>query len=386
MSAASPKDVADLTLKIYDTVADEKAWDAVLDHFVDRVGAQGCILFEWRDTPDGRRLAAPFFSGFYNAPELEIYLAKCAHLEARDQEALRANTGDDDEVDLVDDTVLARSKTELENQEHMKTLRLFNIFHRAAGVMNKDNRWLSLFSVQLNKSRGPLTDAERAYMAALLPHFAKALDLGLPMRQLSRRSESVLAAIDRLNVGMCLLDERGAVVVANEEFRRQEEAYRAFRITPDGKLRLADDQGQNQLASLMSTVRNHGKFGARPRKEAIATDGFLCIEVSPLTRAEEIGSSAFSGFILTSTDTSRPVACDVAPMRDAFGLTEAELSLVEAIGEGLTNPQIADRRGRSTATINAQVKSILSKSRCATRAQFVRMMMRFGANFLAERR
>jgi hypothetical protein len=56
--------------------------------------------------------------------------------------------------------VIAKSKAELENQEHMKTLKRFGIFHRAAGVMNKDNRQLMMFSVQLNAARGPLNDKE----------------------------------------------------------------------------------------------------------------------------------------------------------------------------------------------------------------------------------
>ncbi|MGY9057926.1 MAG: helix-turn-helix transcriptional regulator [Alphaproteobacteria bacterium] len=74
--------------------------------------------------------------------------------------------------------------------------------------------------------------------------------------------------------------------------------------------------------------------------------------------------------------------CDTAPIKSAFGLTDAELSLVEFISEGFTNPEIAERRNRSVETINTKVKSILSKSQCANRTQFVRTMMRFGTNFV----
>lgn len=374
------------TLRVYDTVANPSIWPEMLDCLVERIGAQGCIFFEWVDAEESRRLTAPIFSGFYSAEGLQTYLRKCAHLEARDQEALRSNTRDDDGIDLIDDSVLAASKTELENDEHMRTLRRFGIFHRAAGVLNKDNRWLSLFSVQLKETRGQLTAKERHYLNQLLPHFAKAMDLGFPMRQLHRQAHGMLTAIDQLTIGLCLLDSAGNVMVMNEEFCRQKDNYRAFTVSRDGKLGMTDVAGQAAFRALTSSPRCHGKFGARPRKEAIATsaeDSFLCIEVSPLNRSDEIGTGAFSGYLISSTDTSRPIQCNIAPMRDAFGLTQAELSLVEAIGEGLTNPQIADQRGRSVATINAQVKSILSKSQCATRAQFVRMMMRFGANLLS---
>ena len=78
---------------------------------------------------------------------MAYYLQKCVHLEVRDQDVIRANTSIEDAIGLVDDAVIAKSKAELENQEHMKTLKRFGIFHRAAGVMNKDNRQLTMFSV-----------------------------------------------------------------------------------------------------------------------------------------------------------------------------------------------------------------------------------------------
>ena len=78
-----------------------------------------------------------------------------------------------------------------------------------------------------------------------------------------------------------------------------------------------------------------------------------------------------------------PFRCNTDPIQSAFGLTKTELSIVEAIFDGLSNPEIAERRGRSVETVNTQVKSVLSKSNCNTRTQLVRMMMRFGTDFLA---
>ena len=89
------------------------------------------------------------------------------------------------------------------------------------------------------------------------------------------------------------------------------------------------------------------------------------------------------GYVVYSTDTSLPFRCNIDSIQTVFGLTDTELAIVEAIGEGLSNPEIAERRGRSVETVNTQVKSVLSKSNCHTRTQLVRMMMRFGTNFLS---
>ncbi|WP_282046014.1 helix-turn-helix transcriptional regulator [Roseibium album] len=380
-------EIQDLTLKIYVPLQTRGRWGAALDQLVDRVGAQGSIIFEWEDSEGDRRLTAPIHSGYYSSDAISVYLSKCQDMEARDQAIIRQHTHDDDEIALLDDTLLASSVDELKRQEHVQKLMRLGIFHRAAGVMNKDNRWLSLFSVQLNAARNPLDAKERHFLSQVLPHVAKALDLSIPIRQLQSRYQRVLSAIDELAIGVCVLDSRAMIVARNEEFRRQQETYRLFRVGQGGQLRIADRSGQSQLDRLMSDWREHGRFGGRPRKESILshTDTPLCIEITPLQKSDEIGNGLFGGFVLCSTDTSLPVMCDKTRIRQAFGLTSAEASLVDAIGEGLTNPEIADCRNRSVSTVNAQTKSILAKSNCANRTQFVRMMMRFGASFLTPR-
>lgn len=377
----------DLTLKIYDAVANPAAWQPVLDEVVDRTGAHGSIVFEWHEAGHTRHLSAPLYSGRYPENMLSLYLEKCSHLEERDQDIIRRHTADHDAVELLDDTLIASTPEGLRSTQHVKFLEAIGIFHRAAGVMNKDNRWISLFSLQLGAGRPQLNTDERAFLSLQLPHLAKALDLSIPLRQLHQRYKAVLSAMDQLTIGLCVLDRHGLIVARNEEFQRQQESYRSIRVGAEGRLFLGSADANKRLADLMEHVGRHGQFGARPRKESVVSDptDALCIEVSPLRSADEIGTASFDGFLICSTDTSLPMHCNTERIGTAFGLTEAESALIEPIAQGLTNPEIADRRERAVATINAQVKSILLKSGCANRTQFVRAMMRFGTRFLRER-
>ncbi|MEM0907171.1 MAG: helix-turn-helix transcriptional regulator [Pseudomonadota bacterium] len=374
----------DVTLKIYDAVADPANWEPVLDDIVERTKAHGSIIFEWLGEGGTKQLTAPMHSGRYRADLMALYLRRYAHFEERDQTVVRRHTKDHDDVELLDDSLIAASSEDLHACDHVKILKRIGIFHRAAGVMNKDNRFISLFSLQLAADRPPLSAQERAFLAPQLPHLAKALDLSIPLRQLHERYKVVLAAMDRLTLGLCVLDGRGMVVARNEEFCRQQDAYRCFRVSADGRLSLGSPEADGRLARLMAGAGHHGQYGARPRKECVlksAHDG-LCVEVSPLSQSAEMGSHAFDGYLICSTDTSMPIECDTAHVGSAFGLTRAETALIDPISQGLTNPEIADRRERSVATINAQIKSILAKSGCANRTQFVRAMMRFGTKFL----
>ena len=376
----------DFTMEIYDAVADPAGWQPVLDKVVDRTGAHGSIVFEWVETGSERHLTAPLHSGSYQPQALTFYLKAVGHLEERDQNIVRRYTQDHDAVELLDDSLIASTAEGLRKTEHVKFLQSIGIFHRAAGVMNKDNRWISLFSLQLGAGRPQLSAPERAFLSPQLPHLAKALDLSIPLRQLHQRYKSVLSAMDRLTIGLCVLDGRGRIVARNEEFQRQQEAYRSFRVSPDGQLLLRDADAAGRLATLMGHASSHGRFGARPRKESVTHDPAenLCIEISPLGKLDEMGSRPLDGFLVSSTDTNLPLQCNTESLRRAYGLTEAEAALMEPISQGLTNPEIADRRERAVATINSQIKSILVKSGCANRTQLVRAMMRFGTLFLRQ--
>lgn len=374
----------DTVLKIYDAVADASLWPDLLQEVADKVNAVGCVVFEWQKQDPGRKLAVTVASSYYDKAQLERYIDRYFLHESKDQDIFEAHSLQTDQIDLIQDDVLASTVDDLRKLPNVVTLEKLGIRHRAAGLLNKDNTAQFRFSLQLAVGRGRLSVGEQNFMRKVLPHIAKAFHMGLPASQLAIEHHGLLAAMDRLITGVCILDSKGRLVVENEEFRRQRDTYRVFFADRSGALRMFKADLDQRFEQLKADVWNHGKFGARPRKEAIAAaeDVFLCIEVVPLRRSQEIGSQLLDGFIVYSSDTSQPLNCQTLPLQSAFSLSNTELSIVDGISQGLTNGQIAERRNRSVATINAQVKSILSKTNCATRTQFVRLMMGFGADYL----
>ena len=55
-------------------------------------------------------------------------------------------------------------------------------------------------------------------------------------------------------------------------------------------------------------------------------------------------------------------------------LTDAERAVAVLVARGLSNPQIAQRRGRSPRTVANQVRSIYSKLEIKSRQQLVRLL------------
>ena len=368
-------------LSIYDTVADPGRWPQVLEEIAASVNAKGCLIFE-ADALDN--LAVTEASAWYEPEALDLYLSRFADEEFKDHEVFRSQAQQGDIADVIPDTVLYNDLEEFKARPNVKWVMNVGILHRAASLLNKDNHRRGRFSVQFPADRAGISDEERATLAQVLPHVAKALELGRPAQQLAQQNYGLLSKLDTLNVGVCVLDDMGRTVESNVEFQRQSEAYSLISQDKTGVLKFTDAKSQRAFEGLTEDARRHGKYGARPRKEAVAADGdtHLCIEVVPLNAFDEIGSARFGGFVLFSTDTSRPITCDTGLLGQLFALTATEQALVASIAEGLTNAQIAERRGRSVDTVNSQVKSILAKTNCATRTQFVRMATSFGGEFI----
>ncbi|MEO1549568.1 MAG: helix-turn-helix transcriptional regulator [Pseudomonadota bacterium] len=304
--------------------------------------------------------------------------------ELREQRQLAALTDWKDPIDIVVDSALADSEAALEAQANVQALMTYGIRHRTFGLLDKDNRARARVSVQHSAEHGPMTVEETETLSQILPHLAKSLQLGQPSVQLRALEAGLIAAIDNLAIGVCVLDAGGRIIHSNSEFRRQVESHAEMSVDAAGRVRLRNGKDQLALDALREGPLAHGKFGARPRKEALGTaqDGVLCVEVAPLGSLAEIGSTPLSGAVLYSVDTSRPSELDPSALRQIYGLTEAEAEVAEQIAAGRTNAEMADQRGRSVATVNSQVKSLLAKTNCANRTQFVRLLLNFSPNVL----
>ncbi len=365
-------------LRIYDTVADQGLWTDVLDEISEMIGARGSLIFEI----DKGSLHTPHFSSMYDGEALKKYNRDFRDLEMADHAKFHQHSFLGDKIEIISDEVLYSDIEEFKKRDNVKYVMDAGILHRAAALLNKDNPNISRFSVQYKSNRGPITGAEKARMNTFLPHVAKALDLGRPAGLLEAKYSSLLALLDKMTIGVCILDSKYRVILQNEEFRRQKDTHQVFRVDRNQKLMLEKPDDQRRFESLLNHPFNHGQFGARPPKEAVSAqdDSYLCIEVSPLDNAAEFGTEKLGGFILQSIDTSLPFHYAAEPIREVYRLTETEMSMMTTIAEGLTNAQIANQRNRSIATINAQVKSILSKTHCSNRTQLVRMLMSFGVS------
>ncbi|MCV2889105.1 helix-turn-helix transcriptional regulator [Ruegeria aquimaris] len=379
-----------IVVSIYDAALDPGKWPALLSEIAQYAGAVGAMIFEVETPQDRPHLLASHFSDTYNAGLVQGYLAQHNDLEIADQAVFARHSRATDDIELIPDSVLAASEAELLARPNQRTMMQYGIRYRCGALLNKDQLFHDRFSMQFGSDAAEDLPLRLARASRLLPHIAKALSIGRPIQAVQKRHRTVLNALDKLDVGFCVLDSRMNVIVDNEEFRRQADEAGVYRTTPRGQLSFRSESDLGRARALMDGVAGHGRFGARPRKEAVEADHkgqpaateALCIDISPLNRAGEMGNGPIDGYLLMSTDTSRSYRLEMPCLAALFDLSEAESAVLELMAEGKTNKQIAEERGRSLDTVNTQVKSILSKSNCENRTQAIRMATNISSGFL----
>ncbi len=372
----------DLVLDIYQTVADPGDWQKVFDQIAQRVDARGCILFEWRNYGNERKLEAPLITSNYARELVQTYIDKYANWESEDQDLFEQQSLTLDGIELANESGLFKDEEEYLAQPHVQEMLGYGIRHRYGCLLDKDNPYRARFAIQTGKTRGPLVGTDREVLASLLPHVAKAMDLCGPLGNSGIEHQALLSIIEGMPIGVCVLDSSGRVELTNTEFQRQQETHKAFWTDQHNHLKLHENADRQQYTRLLKDALNHGEYGARPRKEAVLINtadsaAALCLEIVPLRRSAALGTSLFNGALLFSRDTTRPIKIDVDLAQLAFGLTPIESEVTRLVCEGLTNIEIADRRSRSVETINAQVKTIFGKSSVANRTQLVRLLCNF---------
>ncbi|WP_170560288.1 helix-turn-helix transcriptional regulator [Ruegeria atlantica] len=379
--------VAEIILQAYSSAHEPAAWAEVLNRLTERYNANGVIIWEWSGHGVSRILRPVMFSSYYRREALEDYIKRHQKSEFSDQlefEQMSLQYGHlaPDRVDLVSEQDLYPVEDEYLAAPHVKEMLSHGIRHRYGALLDRDNPFRSRFSLQTSEERGHLAPEEVAELAAVLPHLAKSMELSNALNAYKSEHAVFLKAFDRLNVGICILDAGSRVVAKNEEFNRQLNEFDAFWLSRDARLVLHDQADRGRFDDLLQDFRNHGAFGARPRKEAILVNtrgkaGALCLELLPPTDLLEEGTTHNHLAVLISRDTSLPIQVDVKSAKNAFQLTGAEAQVLELVCSGLTNPAIAEQRDRSVETINAQVKTVLGKTGTANRTQLVRLMCNF---------
>jgi DNA-binding CsgD family transcriptional regulator/PAS domain-containing protein len=377
-------DDVDLIARIYDTALSPKNWPEVLLRLATRLGAAGALIFEVRVENGKTQIASRLFSANYDSKVISNYMTTFNREELSDQTRFAKLSAASDAVELISDVRLRQDIHEVTSQANIQFLMQHGLMHRAGALLNKDHPNTDRFSLQFGRNRGPITGEELRDACIFLPHVAKVIGIGRPLDHQFRVEGVFSEIVKNADQGIAILNNEGETVFSNPEFERIVEVHSVFRRSSSRRLQLIGNDLMIRFHDLLKTDGAHGRFGARPRKEALVVplpehSSSLFVEICPVEEAALVGRLGANFRLLTVLDSSKPVAIDVDRIGAFYSLSNAEKDVLTLLANGCSNQEIAERRNSAFETVKSQVTKLMRKTNSNSRIELVHMVRNLSA-------
>lgn len=368
-------ELPDLLTRIYDCALNPGEWRGVLQQIANESGAFGAMIFdcEWRGSTE--RVALRYCSDAYDRTLVDGYVDLHNAQEVLDQGRFARLSSEGNEVNLIRCDDLYSSRDELESKSNQQAMMKLGVHFRAGALLSKDTAAMDRFALQFRKDQGPISEKARLMTQGLLPHVAKALSIGRALQENDDQKRALARTLEAVPFGIGIVRASGKVLYGNAEFQALCEEFRLINRNAAG---LRVENLPLGIQGLLRSVRDHGKFGARPLREAAFLPGKLestglFMEISPISNHPEMDRFGEGTFLISLLDSQRAHAVNPDIVRRFFPLTDSEMAVLELVVKGHTNTEIADLRGRSLETVNSQMKSLIRKSGTRNRTELVRV-------------
>lgn len=364
---------------VYDAAMDPTRWGAALDATAIAADGRGAVLVVVDGANSGYDLRA--FSGVYDevfrTGAAQHYLDHLAHHEAVEWEIIGRQGARRImlDTDMVDRVILDQREDCRFLLEHVGV-------RRRIGVRLNENRaWFDGMAVQYGAEVEEVPANSLDRLRPLLPHLAKAVEIGRTFAQLRARYGAVLAVLDKVHAGLAIASAQGEVIVSNAEADRILGLGDGMILGRDNRIICRDPDRTSMLDTFIREAASTAK-GEGDRPEGLLAvprrsggHPFL-IEVAPLSdTAGEVGHGLV-GSIITLIDPESPPRLDTGKFARLYGLTPAETAVCEHMVRGLTGRAIAEHRGTSPDTVKEQMSAVLAKTGVGRRSELIRLVVR----------
>jgi DNA-binding CsgD family transcriptional regulator len=210
----------------------------------------------------------------------------------------------------------------------------------------------------------------------LAPHFERAMRLQMRVIEQEFRADMLSASLDRLALGVVLIDRLGLPVWVNQRAHEIIDEKNGLRLSSAG-LAAHEPSQTRRLRDLVREVVSVGSSGLLPISRGADLRPLLVLAF-PLTSsaAADAVSSHFACGVIFVSDPDRVDDPSVGSLRQAFDLTyrEAQTAIAVARGQGLQ--AAADMMGVALTTARSQLQQVFVKTGTRHQAELARLVHR----------
>lgn len=377
MSIAEPAGLGGLIGNIYEAALDSTRWDTFLAGFAQNLRSH-CALIWAHDFSNGTSQvegASGIISTSHgiDPAALKSFADYYSQKNVWTEDPLLHQEGR-----VVNSSSLYPEQRLKHTEYYNDWLRHQDFFYSAAAIVEKrDDRSLNVTLVR-SESAGGYTEQELHLIRLLMPHLQAAFTLHRRLHRLDALSQSSISVLETSSFGIVLLDERCQVLHANTlaHERAKDSGLLRFGAQDSIKATYSSDDARLQRR-LLHAVRTgagaDGDSGGALRLRGL--DGSqLDLIVTPLPS----WSSPFGERSAAAIFISNPLATIGSlgqMLANLYGMTPAEARLTEALVNGLSPQEYAERQQVSLHTVRAQFKSAAAKAGTSRQAELVRVIL-----------
>jgi DNA-binding CsgD family transcriptional regulator len=241
--------------------------------------------------------------------------------------------------------------------------------------------WIAL-AVHFRKEDCPPQAEERRRLGMLLPHIRRACSVEERLGQALRTTIELQEALEHVREAVMLLNENGRVVGANRAATDLLQIERGISLARDETLHLGSSANQGALMAALRRCRAPEAVldtpDAAPSSQIVVTRfdaAPLALTVQPLPSARRYRSCAVAALFVRVPEAA--AAHEVQSLREAYGLTPAELQLVRGLVNGSSLKELAILNGISYETARTYLRRVFDKTGTNRQAALVGLVRNF---------
>ena len=254
----------------------------------------------------------------------------------------------------------------------------YGIYWNMTARISTHGLWNDVIAVNRLKFKGPYRDEEKAALQTILPHLSRAAELHRTVARLEDIYDAVLSVLDKLLVGLIVLDTRSRVVLTNAAASRAADESGALSIRADSHLHATDVAIDIELQALIAatakTIEADGTSdGGQLILPSRAMGENLLVELMPIRDDGLPDADNIRGVAVFIVDPNRAHILNTAGLSRIFKLSSSEGAILNALVNGATPREIAEERRTSVGTVRGQIKSIFGKTGAGSQSDLLRL-------------
>ncbi|CAN7446593.1 MULTISPECIES: helix-turn-helix transcriptional regulator [unclassified Devosia] len=258
-----------------------------------------------------------------------------------------------------------------------------NRYHREVGLprgvvdslsvgLLRDQTAFGAITFTRHESAGLVGQTEMELANLFIPHLKRAVTISRLLEARAVESATYVAVLDRLSVAVLLVASDLRLIHANQAGEAMLRAARPFGLRA-GRISGPPNLDAALLVALASSLDDLGRRGLGI--PAYGNGGEeLVLHVLPLAAANPLQGAAAAIFVAPSTS---PPPAPLAAIASLFDLTPTEARVLELVGSGRTNAEIATTLNVAVSTVRTHLLRVFEKTRTHRQADLVGLIASF---------